>query len=124
MKNIQSISKEGRLANNMIFLCCDIIETLSNVAESEAYKAGFKWDAQTKSSLLRIKYAAKDMRKRTTETGMDSQLDFGEDAENILKLILLAVDRTGNDNKVMHLIHNFAESFQSKLNLNLKKFGI
>ena len=46
-KNIQDISIEGRLSNNMIFILCDQIETLEMVAKEEAYKANFRWDKHT-----------------------------------------------------------------------------
>ena len=73
--------------------------------------------------LMKIKYAAKDMRKRTVETSEESQINFGDDSDKLLKLLLIAIDRTGNDNNVIDLIIKFAESFQSKMNLKLNKFG-
>lgn len=124
MKKIQDISIEGRIANNLIFILCDMIEVLSSVAENESAKAGFKWDSHTQLQLNKIKYAAKDMRKRTVETSEESQLTFGEDADKIATLILTAIDRTGNDDRVMDIIINYAKSFGSKLNLKLNKFGI
>lgn len=122
-KNIQDISIEGRLSNNMIFMLCDQIETLEMVAKEEAYKANFRWDKHTEMQLMKIKYAAKDMRKRTIETSEESQINFGDDSDKLLKLLLIAIDRTGNDNNVIDLIIKFAESFQSKMNLKLNKFG-
>ena len=124
LNKVKSISIEGRTANQLLFILSDVMETLYMVSESEAEKKGLKFDAATKSAMIRLKYSIIDLRKRTVEMGLDSQQTFGDDADKLLELIMLAVDRTGENYTVMDLIINYAKAFKSHWNLKLKKFGI
>lgn len=103
----------------------DIADDSENdYTETELGKAGFKLDKKTKTALNMIYYGAKDMRKRTTEIDLEQQITFGEDSEKLLKLLILAIDRTGDNYKGIDLITNFAETLQSKYNLKIKKYGV
>ena len=121
---VLKVSKEGIMSNNFVFYLADMIEGFYLISENEFKKAGLKMDAPTKSALLRIKYACNDLRKRTTETPDESQIIFGEEADLLKELIILAVDRTGDTDEVFKSIIESVRQMESKHNLNLKKFGI
>jgi len=124
IKLIEKVSVEGRLANNLIFILCDIIETLHSVAEYEFQKAGLHLDAKTRNSLLQIKWAAKDLRRRTREVSDESQDNFGEEADTLLLLILLIIDRTGDGTNFTKYIKKHIDSFPSLYKIKLKMFGV
>jgi len=123
-KQVQKVSKEGILASQFIFYCCDFIETFMQIAETEFLKAGLRHDKQTESALLRIKYAASDLRKRTTETNTDSQITFGEESDLLKELMLLAIDRTGESDEWIRNEIFAIRQVESKYKLNLRKFGL
>lgn len=124
MANVEKVSKEGIIANNMIFYFCDFLETLIPLAEHEFAKANLKLDNRTKMYLNQIKWASHDMRKRTTETHLESQIIFGEEADIIKEMILVMIDRTGETNKIAEHFIKYMKSFPSLYKLKLSKFGL
>ena len=122
--SIEKVSNTGLVANNLMFILADMIEVCKDVADSEFAKANMKMDAKTKKALSMIYYGAKDMRKRTIETDDKNQEQFGTDSEKLFKLMLTAIDRTGESYKPIDLIINFAESMQSQTGINISKFGV
>lgn len=124
MSKIEKVSNTGLVASNLMFILADMIESCKKVSESEFAKAGLKMDAKTKTALSMIYFGACDMRKRTAETDDGNQIQFGNDADKLFKLMLTAIDRTGESYQPIDLIINFAESLESQTKINIKKFGV
>ena len=123
-EQIKKVSKEGIIANNMIFYLCDFLEVFTHIAEHEFIQCGLRLDNRTKMLLNTIKYVSKDMRARTRETGLESQMNFGEEADILKEIMLLCIDRTGDTNVIAEHFVKYVKSFPSLHKLNLKKFGI
>jgi translation initiation factor 2 alpha subunit (eIF-2alpha) len=121
---INKISTTGLVANNLMFILADMIESCHKVSEEEARKCNFHLDKKTQKALQMIRFGAKDLRKRTTEIGDKSQDSFGKDSDMLFKLLLTAVDRTDSDYKVIELITKYAEAFESQIDLKINKFGV
>jgi hypothetical protein len=121
---IQKLSNTGLIANNLIFVLADIIETCHKVSEAEAKKANLRLDKKTESALNMIRFGAQDLRRRTKEMGYRNQEHFGEESDKLLKLILTAIDKTEDNYKVIDLITAYAEAFQSRTGLIISKFGV
>lgn len=62
-KKLLEVSKEGVIANFLVRVLADQIETLSLFAEKELGKAGLEFSKRDKILLNQIKYAAIDLRK-------------------------------------------------------------
>lgn len=122
--SIKKLSTDGLVANNLMFILADIIETCYTVSENEAHKANLKLDGKTKKALNMIRFGAQDLRKRTVEMGYKNQEHFGEESDRLLKLMLTAIDKTEDDYRVIDLITKYAEAFKSKIHLNMNKFGV
>ena len=121
---IEKLSNTGLIANNLMFVLADIIETCHKVSEAEAKKANLRLDKKTESALNMIRFGAQDLRRRTKEMGYRNQEHFGEESDKLLKLILTAIDKTEDNYKVIDLITNYAEAFQSRTGLIISKFGV
>ena len=122
--SIKNVSKTGLIANNLMFILADMIESCKKVSDHEFSLQGMKMDAKTRNALNMIYFGACDMRRRLRETSDNEQTQFGNDADKLFKLILTAIDRTGDDYRPIDLIINFAESMKSQTNINIKKFGV
>ena len=122
IERVQTVSLEGRTANQMIFILADLLEIFYKISDDEAKIQGLKFDKKTETSMLMFKYAVKDLRHRTTEMGIENQISFGEDADKLMMLIMYVIDRTGDNYKVMDQVTNYAKSIPSKWRLNLRKF--
>lgn len=123
-KDVSRVSIEGRVANYLTFLLCDIIETTSMVGEREAERVGYGAGKEILRLYNRIKYDCKDLRKFTRETSGQSQDEFGDTADEVLQLILLAIDRAGEKPERMDMIIRYLEGMESELGINIRKFGI
>ena len=122
---MKNISKEGIAANNLLFLLLDVTELLQSIAEREAKQANGDWERkQIKPLMNQFKWIRKDLLKAVRKCEMCTQEDFGDDSDNILKLLVLMSDRVGSNEKKMDLIFNFIESLSSEEKMNLNKFGI
>jgi len=121
---VQKVSLEGRIANNLIFLFADMIETVYGAAKYQAHIKDVKFDAKTRAAMMRLNFAAQDLRRRTRELGDDNQLTFGEESDALLKLLITAIDRCGRDSEFIYKIIESVESYESKYKLRFKIFGL
>ena len=118
------MSKEAGAANNLSFMFADLIETMLMVAESEFKKSGRAMRHDHKFHFKALLKHAKELKRVVSTIGLDKQVDWADDIDDLLKLILLFVDRTGNNEKINKLFIKYIESFPSKENLDIKKFGV
>lgn len=121
---IKNVSKDGRMANYMIFILLDIVESLVDVSENECEKAGLQFKPKERILFNQIKYAVKDLRRNTITISEQSQQDFGDDADDMMKLIMMTIDRAGVNKNKFDMIINFIKSINPEMELNLRKFGI
>ena len=124
MTKIQKVSKEGRIANYLIYILADMLETIIPFAEREAVKAGLDFNKREKPLINQMKWVSKDLTKAVRGITLDSQYDFGETADNLLKIILLTMDRAGEKPEKLNMIIRFIESINSEENINIKRFNI
>lgn len=118
---VKTVSKEGRIANYLIYILADMLETLIPFAERESNRAGFGFNKKHKDLITRLRIVVTDMRKVTRQISMNSQADFGETSDALLKLILLTMDRVGENENKMQMVFNFIEKINSEQNLSLNK---
>jgi hypothetical protein len=102
----------------------DMYETVSMVAEKEFHNAGLGEKPKVKMLKNMIKYGVKDLRAYTRQMPEIDQDWFGEDADKLLKLLLTAIDRTGDEGNALALFQNYIDAFESKYKLNIRKFGV
>ena len=124
MTKIQKVSKEGRIANYLIYVLADMLETIIPFAEREAVKAGLDFNKREKPLINQMKWVSKDLTKVVRGITLDSQYDFGETSDNLLKVILLTMDRAGEKPEKLNMIIRFIESINSEENINIKRFNI
>ena len=124
MNKIQKVSKEGRIANYLIYIIADMLETLIPFAEREAAREGLDFNKREKPLINQMKWVSKDLTKVVRGITIDSQYDFGETADNLLKVILLTMDRAGEKPEKLNMIIKFIESINSEENININRFHI
>lgn len=123
-EKVRQVSVNGRVANILQFMLLDMYETVSMVAEKEFHKAGLGEKPKVKTLKNMIKYGVKDLRAYTRQMPDIDQEWFGEDADKLLKLLLTAIDRTGDEGNALALFQNYIDAFESKYNLNIRQFGV
>ena len=124
MNKIQKVSKEGRIANYLIYVLADMLETLIPFAEREAVRAGLDFNKREKPLINQMKWVSKDLTKVVRGITIDSQYDFGETSDSLLKVVLLAMDRSGEKPEKLNMIIKFIESINSEENINIKRFNL
>ena len=123
-KIVAKVSIEGRTADNLFHLLSDSVEMFGNVTEREIERQGLKFNKTTSALRNRLKYTCIDIRRNLLQTKMTTQEEFGEDADELYKLIVLYVDRVGDNKAKIDMVLKFIKSINSEMNMNLKKFGI
>ena len=124
MTKIQNVSKEGRITNYLIYILADMLETIIPFAEREAAIAGLGFNKREKQLINQMKWVSKDLTKAVRRITLDSQSDFGETADNLLKIILLTMDRAGEKPEKLNMIIKFIESINSEENININRFHL
>ena len=124
MTKIQKVSNEGRVANYLIYILADMMETLIPFAEREAIRAGLDFNKREKPLLNQMKWVAKDLTKVVRGITINSQEDFGNTADTLLKVILLTMDRAGEKHEKLDMIIRFIESINSEENINIDRFHV
>ena len=124
MTKIQKVSKEGRITNYLIYILADMLETIIPFAEREAVKAGLDFNKREKPLINQMKWVSKDLTKVVRGITLNSQYDFGETADNLLKIILLTMDRAGEKPEKLNMIIRFIESINSEENININRFHL
>lgn len=121
-KQIEKISIEGRISNNLIYILSDVQEKLVMISEQENKRAGFKFNNREKDLMNRIKFANQDLRKVSIK--IESQEEFGENADELFKLIILLQDRIGQNKDKYKIVEKFLTSLNSETKCRLFIFGI
>jgi Asp-tRNA(Asn)/Glu-tRNA(Gln) amidotransferase B subunit len=121
---MSKVSKTGFAANNLFFLSMDMAESFRLITEQEMKVANVDWHRNVKPLVNQHKWVTKDLLKSVRQTDMSIQEDFGSDADNMIKLMVLIADRVGSDESKMQDIFNYVEQMPSVENLNLNKFNI
>ena len=124
MNKIQKVSKEGRIANYLIYVLADMLETLIPFAEREAERVGLAFNKREKPLINQMKWVAKDLTKVVRGITFSSQEDFGETSDSLLKVILLTMDRSGEKSEKLNMIIKFIESINSEENININRFNV
>ena len=123
-ERVKQVSANGRVANILQFMLLDMYETVSMVAEREFHKAGLGEKPKVKTLKNIIKYGVKDLRAYTRQMPEADQEWFGEDSDQLLKILLTAIDRTGDNGNAISLFQNYIDAFESKYKLNIRQFGV
>lgn len=123
-EQLKKVSKEGVIANFLVYVYCDQIERLRMFSDWEMRKVGLTFNKRDKILLDQIKYSATDLRKGTRSIDEQAQIDFGDTSDSLLKIVLLTLDRAGENKSKYEMICNFIESINSEQNLNLKMFKL
>ena len=124
MSNPIVMSTEANLANNMAFMFADFMESMLMVAESEFKRHGRAMKHEHKVHFTKTLFNAKKLREVINLNSEKSQLNWAEDADYMLELIMLFIDRTGNNTKTAKLFCDYIRAFPSVSNVDLTKFGV
>ena len=122
MNEVEKISIEGRISNNLIYLLSDAQEKLVMISEEENRRAGFEFHNREKDLMNRIKFANQDLRKVSRR--ISSQEEFGESADELFNLIILLHDRIGQNKNKYKIVEKFLKSLNSEMGCRLFIFGI
>ena len=112
------------MANYLFFVLNDMAETINMVNEEQNRLLIDGYSPYVRRLVNTLKYANKDLRKFVAKTSEQSQEEFGETADSILRILIYFIDRCGDNDAKYNMVLNFLKSINSELNLNLAKFGV
>lgn len=118
---VTRVSKEGRIVNYIIYMFCDMLERLIPFAKHEASRANIEFKKRDLQLLNELFYVAKDLRKATRDITIESQEDFGETSDFMLTMILLLMDRIGENKAKEIIVKDFVERLNSEEKINIKR---
>lgn len=115
---------EKVVINNTLFILCDVIESLMLDAE-RLYKLDrkeFKQQSKRdfKATLFTLRRFLSTVRDCTPET----QLQFGEDADEMKHFIMMFVDRCNESPERVELFMNYLKNCSSLTNFDFKKINL
>ncbi len=117
-------SLEKIVCNKLIHIVVDVLECLMIDIEQMYEKDGkiIKFNARKEfdSTLFHARRFLKSVRSNS----MESQEMFGEDADEIKKLVILYIDRVGGDKERTKLFMQYLQNTSPVANLDLKQFHI
>ena len=122
--NTNNSSIDGAMANYLFFIFNDMAETTQMVSEEQNSLHINGYSNYVKNLVNTLKYTNKDLRKFVSNTSAQTQEEFGNTADSILKLVLYFVDRCGDSEEKYNNVINYIKSMDSEVRLDLRKFGI
>lgn len=123
-ERLKRLSVEGKTANNLRFILLDVVEKLNMISEREGQKIGLADNKHVATMFNQLKYSVADLRKLTRGMSEDNQEDFGDAADLIYQMLIIALDRTDESGNQMRLFIDYISKFQSVNNFNLIKMGV
>ena len=123
-EKLKQLSVEGKTANNLRFILLDIAEQLNMISEREGRKVGLYDNRHVATMFNQLKFATADLRKLTRGMDEGNQEDFGNAADLIYQMLIIALDRTDESGNQMKLFVDYISKFQSVNKFNMLKMGV
>lgn len=104
---------------NIVFVLADVLESNLISMQDEFKKNGFELRHEAKRSFNTALANIKKLRREVDKCSESTQDNFGKDADMLNALMLMIIDRCGDDDMFHFKLYNYIKSFPSKLNLDL-----
>ena len=104
---------------NIVFVLADVLESNLINMQEEFKKNGFELRHEAKRHFNTALANIKKLRREVDRCSESTQDNFGNDSDMINAMILMIIDRCGDDDMFHFKLYNYIKSFPSKLNLDL-----
>lgn len=104
---------------NIVFVLADVLESNLISMQDEFKKNGFELRHEAKRSFNTALANIKKLRREVDKCSESTQDNFGKDSDMLNALMLMIIDRCGDDDMFHFKLYNYIKSFPSKLNLDL-----
>lgn len=104
---------------NIVFVLADVLEANLINMQEEFKKNGFELRNEVKRNFNAALYNIKKLRKEINHCGTETQENYGNDADMLNAMMLMIIDRCGDDDMFHFKLYNYIKSFPSKLNLGI-----
>ena len=104
---------------NIVFVLADVLESNLINMQEEFKKNGFELRHEAKRSFNTALANIKKLRREVDRCSESTQDNFGKDSDMLNALMLMIIDRCGDDDLFHFKLYNYIKSFPSKLNLNI-----
>lgn len=115
---------EKVVINNLMFVLVDVIECLMLDAEKLYKQDGQAFKHESKMHFNKSLFHLRKFLTSIRECSIETQMQFGDDCEELKKLLLLYTDRVNDDKARTELFMNYLISNSSLLDFDFKKVGI
>ena len=104
---------------NIVFVLADVLEANLINMQEEFKKNGFELRHEVKRNFNAALYNIKKLRKEINHCRIETQENYGNDADMLNAMMLMIIDRCGDDDMFHFKLYNYIKSFPSKLNLGI-----
>ncbi len=112
------------VVNNTLFCLCDVIEQLLMDAERLFKEDNQEFRHQSKQDFNKTLFHLRRFLNSVRECTMETQIQFGEDADELKKFIMLFNDRVNDNKERSEMFLRYMINCSSLLNLDFKKLNI
>lgn len=111
--------KQLNVINNLIYVLADVIETNLMDLETGYKMHGKMLRHESRRNFNTALHGLRQLKSELKPSPMQEQTDYGNDADIINALILLIVDRTGDDDMAAFRLYNYIKAMPSRLHMEL-----
>lgn len=112
------------VVNNTLFCLCDVIEQLLMDAERLYRIDNQEFRHQSKADFKATLFHLRRFLSSVRDCSEETQLQFGEDADEYKKFIMLYTDRCNDNSTRSEMFFNYMKNCSSILDLDFKKLNI
>lgn len=112
------------VVNNTLFCLCDVIEQLLLDAERLYKEDNQEFKHQSKQDFKATLFHLRRFLSSVRDCSIETQIQFGEDADEYKKFIMLFTDRVNDNSERSKMFMNYMINCSSILNLDFKKLKI
>lgn len=115
-------SKEKQLGNtyaNLTFVLVDILESSLMNTNELLRKQGCELRHESKRNFNTAIASVRKLKDHVNKCNDKTQIDFGNDSDMLYNMLLLLVDRCGDDDMKLFKFFNYIKSFPSQMGLEI-----
>ena len=107
-------NKRGNTHANITFVLLDMLETSLLNANECLKKEGCELRHESKHNFNTAITAIKKLKGHVNKCSNDMQVNYGNDSDMLYNVLLLLIDRCGEDDMKLFQFYNYIKSFPSK----------
>lgn len=120
--NKQEFEKQLAIKTNLLYCLTDVLESQLMDVEADLRKIGSALRFESKRNYNTAIRGIRGIKFDVAGISMQSQIEFGDEADMLAALLLTLFDRCGTSPMLLYRFYEYIRSFPSTLHMNMESY--